>query len=600
VAPNFLRKRVYRLIDVEEARARRGEPAALFFKMNALEDRKMIRRLYRASQAGVRIRLMVRGICRLVPGIPGVSDTIEVRSIVGRYLEHARCYWFFNGGEPRLFLGSADLMRRNLNRRVEVLFPILDTALRREIQTYLQLQWADNQQARVLDNTGENRYVRPGPDDPEVDSQAAWYAHLAGTQALPGLEPLVEWPPRETPLPANWLDAEPAPLAPSGDGAGPAPPPVETPAPPPPSAAPPPRAAPDLPSPHAPVPDHLPRAVAVADATPPNPALIDDIVPKWLRGPVGVLGFIGALALLFVLPLLASQCGGSSDPEASALASADTSAALASAPIGRPQRYDLSAPDRVLELDGRLSEISGITLLPGGILGAVQDEEGDLFGLDPRTGAILWERRFGSRGDYEDLALLDSTVYVLRSDGDLFELDDWTADETESTKHENRLKSGCDAEGLTVIPGTRSLLIACKEDAGEDRDGVRALYRFDTATRTVEAEPAYLLNRDAIGALLRGGYERDLIARLGKTFNLNAFKPSGLAYHPRDGSLYVLASRPPSVAVFEPSGALRGAAVLPDLLPQPEGIAFLPDGTMLITTEAAGSVARLLHFAPQR
>ena len=127
------------------------------------------------------------------------------------------------------------------------------------------------------------------------------------------------------------------------------------------------------------------------------------------------------------------------------------------------------------------------------------------------------------------------------------------------------------------------------------------MFRFDVEAGTVAADPAYLLNRDAISAMLRGGYERDIESRLQRTFNISGFKPSALAYHPTDGALYVLSSRPPALAVLEPSGELRGAAILPaDILPQPEGLAFLSDGTLLITTEAAGNVARLVHFAPQR
>ena len=356
VAPNFLRKRIYGLIDLEIARARRGEPAALYFKMNALEDPKMIKRLYRASQAGVRIRLMVRGVCRLIAGVPGVSDTIEVRSIVGRYLEHARCYWFYNGGEPLLYLGSADLMRRNLSRRVEVVFPILDTSLRREIQAFLQLQWADNQKARVLDDTGENRFVRPAPDAHLVDMQAAWYRHLAGTAPLPELEPLVEWPPRETPVPTTWLDPDaalPRPIA--AESEGPHPPALDTPAPPPPSAVPaPPRPKEKRKPEKTPVPDSYPNAIAVASDKRPNSAFLDDLLPKWLRSVRGVLLLIAGLTLLFFLPVLVSQCG-SIGSAAAPVAPADSSVADSSRDVlTGPARYDLTAPARVLDLQARV------------------------------------------------------------------------------------------------------------------------------------------------------------------------------------------------------------------------------------------------------
>ena len=151
VAPVNLRQGIEARIDREIEHARRGDEAHLIFKMNSLVDKPMIRRLYRASQAGVKVELNVRGMCCLRPGIPGVSDTITERSVVGRFLEHSRIYWFRNGGDEEILLGSADLMPRNLNRRVEILFPVLDAGIRRRLRdevlaTYL----ADNQKTRVL------------------------------------------------------------------------------------------------------------------------------------------------------------------------------------------------------------------------------------------------------------------------------------------------------------------------------------------------------------------------------------------------------------------------------------------------------------------
>jgi polyphosphate kinase len=158
VARRTLRTGFYELIEQEAAAARRGEPSGMILKMNALEDEGIIERLYDASRAGVPIQIIVRGICRLVPGIPGQSETIEVRSIVDRYLEHARVYVFHGTGAEKMFIASADWMTRNLSKRVEVAVPVYDEVIRRQIRTMLELQLADNTKARIIDAAQSNRY----------------------------------------------------------------------------------------------------------------------------------------------------------------------------------------------------------------------------------------------------------------------------------------------------------------------------------------------------------------------------------------------------------------------------------------------------------
>ncbi|HET7209690.1 MAG TPA: polyphosphate kinase 1 [Terriglobales bacterium] len=156
VSPINLAERCLSLIDREAEHARQGRPARIIAKMNALLDKNVILALYRASQAGVEIDLIVRGICALRPGIRGVSDRIRVRSIVGRFLEHSRIFYFLNGGEEELYTGSADWMPRNLYERVEVLVPIQDELLRERIrQEILEAYLADTAKARVLENNGE-------------------------------------------------------------------------------------------------------------------------------------------------------------------------------------------------------------------------------------------------------------------------------------------------------------------------------------------------------------------------------------------------------------------------------------------------------------
>jgi len=144
----------------------------MILKMNQLEEDILIQKLYEASQANVQIDLLVRGICCLRPGLPGLSENIRVRSVVGRYLEHSRIFYFQNAPpENRLYLGSADLMRRNLYNRVEVVFPVLDERIQRQVLRILHTSLRDNHNAWEL--LPDDTYVRvqPAPDEPVIDSQ---------------------------------------------------------------------------------------------------------------------------------------------------------------------------------------------------------------------------------------------------------------------------------------------------------------------------------------------------------------------------------------------------------------------------------------------
>ena len=178
VAPYTLRKGFERLIEHEAVRAAAGLPSGMTLKMNALEDSEIIARLYDASVAGVPIDLIVRGICRLIPGVPCQSETIRARSILDRYLEHARIYRFHHDGGERMYMASADWMTRNLSRRVEVAIPIYDAEIKRQLERSLELQLADNTKARVIDAEGTNAYVRDG-DAPPVRAQEAFRDYLA-------------------------------------------------------------------------------------------------------------------------------------------------------------------------------------------------------------------------------------------------------------------------------------------------------------------------------------------------------------------------------------------------------------------------------------
>src|SRR3984885_5238259 len=157
-APKGLHEFILELIQREERNARDGKPAGIYAKVNALVDEEVIKALYSASQAGVKIRLLVRGVCCLRSGIPGVSENIVVRSIVGRFLEHSRVYRFENAGNPEIYLASADWTARNFFRRVEVCFPVQDPDLRERVDQIIETYWKDNVNAR--EQGSDPTYVR--------------------------------------------------------------------------------------------------------------------------------------------------------------------------------------------------------------------------------------------------------------------------------------------------------------------------------------------------------------------------------------------------------------------------------------------------------
>jgi polyphosphate kinase len=173
VAPVNLRERLTWLIEREITHANSGRGGSLIFKLNALVDPHMIELLYQASRVGVKVELIVRGMCCLRPGVAGLSENIIVRSVVGRFLEHSRIYYFENGGEPVVYLGSADLMQRNLDRRIETLFPIEDPAIIRHIRENLLAAYLnDNTRAKLLMPDGSYRRAQPEPGAEPRDSQA--------------------------------------------------------------------------------------------------------------------------------------------------------------------------------------------------------------------------------------------------------------------------------------------------------------------------------------------------------------------------------------------------------------------------------------------
>ena len=178
LSPHSTRRRLVKLIENEMEFARAGKRAEIFLKLNSLVDEEMISQLYAASKAGVNIRIVVRGMCALIPGVLGLSENIEVISIIDKFLEHSRIFIFKNGGDELYYISSADWMSRNLDTRIEITCPVFSKKIQKEMRDMLEIQWSDNVKARVVDEMQKNQHKSPGPDKKKVRAQEAIYDYL--------------------------------------------------------------------------------------------------------------------------------------------------------------------------------------------------------------------------------------------------------------------------------------------------------------------------------------------------------------------------------------------------------------------------------------
>ncbi|MBT8400612.1 MAG: SdiA-regulated domain-containing protein [Rhodothermia bacterium] len=259
-----------------------------------------------------------------------------------------------------------------------------------------------------------------------------------------------------------------------------------------------------------------------------------------------------------------------------------------------PIPYNLGAPDTVLTLDRRLQEISGLAWLDDNQIAAINDEDGDLFVIDSRSGSILEKKRFGDNGDYEGIARVGEAVFVLRSDGRLYHIPFWRSEEIDAARVKTNLSKSCDAEGLAFEEAAQALLIACKEFSGEGRKGMKSIYAFSLSSGTLHAQPRLVI--DALDTRLTPR-EGKVSRSVRELLRMPRFKPSGIAIHPVSGDIYVLSSKSYSVAAFSRDGQLAHRAFLdPNIFPQAEGITFSPDGTLYIATEGSSKDGRLASF----
>ncbi len=267
--------------------------------------------------------------------------------------------------------------------------------------------------------------------------------------------------------------------------------------------------------------------------------------------------------------------------------------------------YRLHEPDATFILPNILEEISGLSYhKKKDYLLAVQDELGILFLLDPQTGHIIDQLRFGPRGDYEGVAVHGDTAWVLRSDGTLFKVTDFFSGNRHTTKITTPLKSANDAEGICLDEHTNSLLIALKGKPFVDNKrltALKAIYRYDLIKQDFITEPAFLIHGDSVAVYKDYNWFEHFSIQFAKRLHLIdpdfQFKPSGIAINPLNDKIFIIAHVGKTLIVMSRYGEIEQIQSLsPRLFRQPEGICFAPDGTLFIANEARGGKPKILRF----
>lgn len=258
-------------------------------------------------------------------------------------------------------------------------------------------------------------------------------------------------------------------------------------------------------------------------------------------------------------------------------------------------RYDLSAPDRTYLMPGKLKEISGISYVNEQSLICVEDETGHLYHFNLQSGEVDSDWRFSGDGDYEDLEIVNDTLYILKSDGDIYKFHYSKEGAHESMKYETRLSAKHDTEGLGYDPVSKSLLIACKEEwdlEGKEAEGT-AIYAFSTIDNRLIHEPKYILTARSLKSFFE--QNRDYTYEAARI----RIKPSGIAFNPLDGYFYILASVGKMIIVLDNKYNIKATYSIPNqLMEQPEGITFSPEGDLWISTEGGKGPGKILAYKP--
>jgi uncharacterized protein YjiK len=267
--------------------------------------------------------------------------------------------------------------------------------------------------------------------------------------------------------------------------------------------------------------------------------------------------------------------------------------------------YQLDHPDTVWQLPAELRDISGLAIFNETTITAVQDEDARIYLIDKLSGKVLSKHDFGKKGDYEGITMVDSTAWVLKSNGNLYRVENFRKPHPVVTRYKTPLTSANNAEGLAYDPQTHSLLIACKGkpnlEKGEKYKGFKAIYSFDLDELSLSTTPAYLIDLSVIEAFRASGAVREFYIKATKKSGLISdalfFEPSGIAIHPHNNHLYVISHTAKLLLMISREGIITEIKKLPPrLFNQPEGICFANDGTMHISNEGGKGSASILRF----
>jgi hypothetical protein len=270
--------------------------------------------------------------------------------------------------------------------------------------------------------------------------------------------------------------------------------------------------------------------------------------------------------------------------------------------------YELGRPDQRFSMPPSLKEISGISWIGKGMLACNEDENGTIYIYSLEEKVVIDSRKFGKDGDYEDIAVVSSTAYVLLSKGDIFRVKDFQQDDFKVKRYKTDLSKKNDAEGLAYDSSESRLLIALKGSPAVDKEkpfkGYRAVYAFDLETKQLGKDPVYLVDLRRIESYRDQGnftqFSSKLARILGITDPYGNFRPSGIAIHPLTDDIYIISSVGKLLVVLDREGLVLGVQALdPVLYKQPEGICFSPGGDLYISSEGRGGKGYILKFKPK-